>query len=349
MKSDGFTKWQSLLEYTTCMRNVFTVWEKFFFNHQSIEWLTHDQIKEFLMQLRVTLDVLEGFHLFDTLSLLSIASEDSGFPRRRHLDNLKYELSDLRANDLAKNTRILKSSFLEILFSTVKINVPLLERISKAQAYEVLASSPIFLPYKFNGIEELRVKHGSRRAFLCSWERYVVQNLPVKYVMLFEVSDKWNGDEVDVQSLSTILCEETSLIIKMNDLARYIDTSHAMIHPKWIGRIIFGPVFISHLTEDSHQLQQALNRVAGDGETLSASRVIYEYVISQGEFATKSLTDSRGHFHECIQKFAVRRQDAEYVERGVTHLEKHLFAPHAVIQQLDDDYRKSIGHTLNSY
>lgn len=351
MKNEDFTaEWSALLKYTACMRGIFDSWEQFFINRNQIEWLSHDKIQDLLVRLRVTLDVLEGFHLFDPLSTLSIAPENSGFPERRYLDQLTYELNGYQSEvgDLFQNTRVLKKSFLDTLFSTVEINVPLLERISKAQSREVLLTSNIFLPYKFNGLEELDSHGGQRRAFLCSWERYVVQNLPVKYFMLFEADDEWSNNSEDVKNLSAILCEETSLVVKLNALARHIDMTNALIHPKWVGRIIFGPVFISHLTEDNHQLQKALDRLSGHDEMLGASRIIYEYVISEGEEPVGRITDSFSRFHNCIQKFAVKERDPEHVERGATHVEKQLFAPHAVIQQLDDDYVKKIGHVLNS-
>lgn len=349
MKNEGYTaQWSALLNYTACMRKIFSSWEQFFMNRDSIEWLSHEQIKDLLTRLQVTLDVLEGFHLFDSLSSLTISPENSGFPERRYLDQLIYELKDVNSDDLSQDTRILKKSFLETLFSTVEINVPMLERISKAQSREVLATSSIFKPYKFNGIEELNARNGSRRAFLCSWERYLVQHLPVKYFMLFEVSDEWGSSADDVKNLSDVLREETSLITKLNSFARHIDMSNAFIHPKWVGRIILGPVFISHLTEDQHELQQALDRLSGPDEMLGASRIIYEYVVSESEEPTRYITDSYSRFHTCIQKFAVKERDPEHAERGVTHLEKHLFAPHSVIQQLDDDYCKKIGHELNS-
>lgn len=350
MKDDVYARWQFMRDYARCMRAVFDVWEQFFCKNISIDWLSHDQLRDMLMRLQVTLDVLEGLHLFDTLSSLSIASENSGFPHRKHLEQLIYEFNGSNGDDYSEKTRLIKKNFLETLFSTSEINVSHLERVSKAQSLEVLVNREIFLPFVFNSIEELTVLgKGQRRAFLCTWERYVVQSLPVKYVMLFEVSDKWAGDHDDLRQLIHILREETSLIVKMNELARHIDMSHALIHPKWIGRVILGPVFISHLTDDTHQLQNALNCCAGDGEMLNASRIIYEYVIAEEEHPTTSLTDSFGRFHNCIQKYAVRKLEPEHADRGVTHVEKHLFAPHSVIQHLDKEFIQEIGHRLNSY
>ncbi len=221
----------------------------------------------------------------------------------------------------------------------------MLENIAKAKAYQTLFTHDISLPFLFNGIEERMCDTHGRRAFVCFWERYT--DIPIKYVMLFEVSDAWMPDGDDLQKLIQSLQEETSLITGMEGLARGIDMSDARVYPKWIGRVILGPVWISNVTQDRHQLQSVVDNVAQSDKMRSASRIIYEYILSKREVEMEQLRDAQGRRYTHVQKFAVRL-DGEHYERGVTHLEKVLFAPHDVIQELDDAYRKEIGHQLFS-
>ena len=350
MKEGAYAQWEMLRKYMSCMRTIFGVWGHFFDEKLSVDWLTKNQVQDTLERLQVTLDILEGLHLFDTLSSISVATENSGFPHRRHLEDIVQKLNGSIEDDVSQETRLLKKKFLDDLFAKSEINVAFLEKISKAQSIEVLASREVFLPFMFNGINKLKVLNGQKRqVFVCSWEQFVVQGLPVKYVMVFEVSKKWTGDHDDMSQLVHVLREETSLVVKLNELARHIDMSHALIHPKWIGRVIFGPIFMSGLTDDKHQLQEALDGAAVNGEMLGASRIIYEYILSEDEFSTKTVPDSFGRMHNRMQKFGVRTLEPEHNSRGATHVEKHLFAPHSVIQGLDSDFVNDIGHRLNSY
>jgi len=343
MNDELFALWQPLRKYMACMSQTVDLWRGFLLT-QTIDWLPQKEIGEWLERIKTTLNVLEELHIYDELSSLSISSQSSGFPDSKHINQAKLML-DMMEKGGSINS--LKKAFLDTLFYEQSINIHLLEKVAKAKAENLLNKSDILMPFQLTMLHEIKSSTG-QRAFVCSWERYVMQPFPVKYVMLFDVSDKWSPSEEEINRLKHVLMEETSLIFSLKDFARTVDRSNADIHPKWIGRIILGPVFISNVTQDDHQLQHVLNDIAAPDEFLGASRIIYEYLVSEGEESVKTLIDPRGIRHTKIQKYA-SRCDGEHSERGVTHLEKHLFAPHDVIQRLDSEYRKEIGHQLNSY
>jgi hypothetical protein len=167
--------------------------------------------------------------------------------------------------------------------------------------------------------------------------------------MLFEVSQSWEPNGDDLTSFVRVLREDTEIVGSLEQLACDIDRSHAAIHPKWLGRVIGGPIFIAGVTQDVNLMQRALDQSEHKGDQFStASRVIYEYVVSCGEQPVYRLTDPHGNRHSCVQEYAVRSFD-EHHKRGVTHVEKHLFAPHRVIQSLTDECRRTLDHTIHTF
>jgi hypothetical protein len=175
------------------------------------------------------------------------------------------------------------------------------------------------------------------------FERYCYRNIPTLYVMYFVCNGEF--DTVLRGELETVLEEETSRLPLLGDLAVAIDRAIAPIHPSWLGRITAGPIFISQMTRDDHELQVVLDQSFACGEA-AASRLIYEYVVSEKDFSAERLYDAKGRNHSRLQEFAVRQFDDECRLRQVTNVEKHLFAPHSVVQNISEAFRSSIGHVI---
>ncbi len=327
MNDDKTTPWQLLHEYMTLMQYSVGLWEDFF-SSQTIDWLFPNEIQEWLLQIKSSLSILESLHAYDDMASLKIGLQSSGFPDGKYLNEI-LSLSKLPINE-EENIESLKRVFLDNLFSTCGVNYPLLEKISKIQATKMIHESKFLRPFEMTSFREIKSKNG-RRAYICSWNCYIIQSMPVKYVMLFEASDPWFPTEDNLSVLKKILQEETSIIFTLVDIAKSLDRSNAKLHPKWIGRIILGPVIVSNMTRDNHYLQKILDDQTKDGEFLITSGIIYEYLVAGDEEKVTSLIDPQGELHSCMQRYAVTSFDG-YGERGVTHCEKHQFIPHQVMQ-----------------
>ncbi|MFA5993458.1 MAG: hypothetical protein WC823_00700 [Parcubacteria group bacterium] len=334
---------RNLKKYIACVQQEIDVWDAFF-RSRKFDWMSNKQLESWLDSFRISINALEGNYVFDSGLSLDIVANSSGFPKNYHIDEVAEQWKSLQISGYNKSITKLKKAFIDQIFSARRINSPLLEEISKAYVEKTLSVSEPMHLYRFNFIEPCNAPNG-RKAFLCEWSQYTIQSILVTYTMLFESADDWEADDVNMKILSQVLRNETDMLTKLDELAADIDFSNAKIFPKWIGRIIVGPLFISHLTQDKHELQDALNAMADKDEHVCASRIIYEYVLSREESSVMSIKDPNGVEHEFMQKFAVR-SDGEYRERGVTYFEKFLFAPHLVMQLLDGEYRKEIGHQL---
>ncbi len=345
MNDNKYVSWQSLSQYIDSIRHSINQWE-IFFSTRTIDWLPASEINDWLQKIRGSYDVLEALYLYDEMKSVSFIPQSSGFVCVKHLIEM-YMLKNQGIDEEDDSLEGLKRVFLDNLFSTKKINYNLLEKIAKADAKNMIREKSILVPFELTFFKNLEGKSG-RRAYLCSWNTFVLQSLPVKYVMLFEATDPWYPNEANLNSLGELLREESTIVASMVDFAKIIDRASASIHPKWIGRIILGPVQISNFTEDEHHLQQILDSIGSPDDFISTSRIIYEYIVAEGEQSIKSLLDPSGELHKYMQNY-VARHDGEHSKRGVTHLEKHLFAPHQVIQVLDRQYIGEIDHQITIY
>lgn len=337
--------WKPLRDYLACISASVSLWRNFLSN-KSIDWMSVSDINQWLGRFENSLEALRELLMYDEQSSLDVQPERSGLPQHYHLNEIVHLWQQIDPDeDYLMIIARLKRAELDHIFESKTASIALLREITQTGLrMRLLKQEPMQL-FRWCGLVPLRSPHGGR-AYQCAWECYTTQPLPVRYVMIFDVSDEWHPNEENESELQSLLRHETDGLPKLGDLGRDIDRAHAHIHPKWIGRIVLGPLFVSHLTRDENKLQQALDALAEPGQYLAASRIIYEYVLSESENPMTELTDPEGRPHRRLQEFGVRLH-GEYYERQVTHLEKHLFAPHGVIQLLDEEYRKEIGHQLN--
>lgn len=332
---------EKLHAYMRCMHQSIDAWEDSLRKRNGVDWLSFDEIQVWLKRVRVTLEIMENVYIFDEKRSLIVETLGSGFPKRQHFDHINFTKRTARYDKGRIQT--VKRSFLNELFSNGD-QMPSLDRIARSLAFDLLFQNEVLEAFHFSGIERISNNNTREDAFVCSWER-ISDGVPVKYVMLFDVSDGWSIREQDMNELVLILRERTLFLAPMERIARSIDVAHTMIHPKWVGRIILGPVFISGVTCDDHALQSALNIISSEDMMKSASRIIYEYVISEKEVPVEGVHDQKGRLHTTMQKYVVRYEQEHY-QRGVTHLEKTLFAEHDIIQKLEPDFLREIGHTI---
>jgi hypothetical protein len=339
-------QWNELHQYIATLRSAVTTW-KTFFGERKIDWMTERSIQDWLGRLDVSFVSLRDRFVYDDNASLDIVPTNSGFPQHYHIEDIDRLALLVRSNKTDEQGSVtqLKRVFLDQVFEQKTTSQALLYDISQAGLTARLRTDIPYGLFTMGQIMKL-VSRNNRQSYSCVWEQYTIQPLPIRYVMVFEADRGWSPEGADLRQLAFVLQQETLGLPKLAELGGEIDRANARVYPKWIGRIILGPIFIARLTKDDHKLQQALDAVAVNAISKSASRIIYEYVLADSERVVSGLFDPQGVPHVCMQHFAVRLQ-GEHFERQVTHLEKHLFAPHDVIQQLDEDYRKEIGHQLN--
>lgn len=338
------TAWKPLHGYLSCVQGAVDDWRDFLAT-KDIDWMPNSEIQAWLNRFENTLLSLRDMLTYDEHTALDVRPDNSGLPQHYHVQEISRLHQSLDSSvDYQVLLARLKRAQLDHIFETGAHSPALLREIGQTRLRIRLQENEPLRLFHWCGIRMLDSPNGNQ-AFLCSWERYTAQPLPIRYVMVFETSDGWELNASNLDALKSVLRHETEGLPKLGDFGADIDRSHAHIHPKWIGRIVLGPLVLSHLTQDDHQLQQTLDSATTSGERLVASRIIYEYVLSDGEKPMSDLTDPEGRLHCRLQSFGVRLH-GEHYERQVTHLEKHLFVPHKVVQLLSEEYRKEIGHQL---
>lgn len=340
------SQWDELYAYIACMKTVVETWKSFFHTFKP-DYFASGQISKFLSGIGTSISALKGRYAYDTLNKLSFIPSASGFPMRYDIRAMEMDSIKLRDKEDEDTVRSqdLKNAFVGDIFSRKMVDPVFLEKIGKKLSEEILLESDPLSLFKIRSITQVEAKNG-QRSFVCTWERYGYTNVPSLYAMLFEYHSRDELSQGFIKELAILLREETSQMPLLNKLGHHIDYAMASVRPKRISRIITGPVFLPHLTKDDNLLQKLLDSQFGSDDCTAASRIIYEYVISENSINPKSLFDPKGRKHEEIQEFAIRCSDEECEKRGVTHVEKFLFAPHSVIQMLGEDYRKEIGHQL---
>jgi len=341
MDTSPFTQWQSLRSYTGMMQNMITVWRDFF-RAQVIDWIATDVTDSWLSKLQTGLEVLESQHVYDSLDRLVINTKDSGFPVRRHIDMLQY-LHERAVPDPDEH-RQAKQLFLDSLFANTEVGVSALAHVAKSRTTNRLASSSIIEPFGFVGIFTLKSPSTERNVYVCLWERFM--DKPMLYALVFEADADWKQSAEEMSELCEILQSVTSLELPLAKIAQRIDIADARIHPKWVSRIILGPVWIPNMTIADSKIQQLLDSEHNEAQ-LSASRVLYEYALSEREanMPNSRIRDQKGRKHQVTQVYTVRPEPM-YRERGAAFIQETLFMPHALIQQLGDEARVQMGHKL---
>lgn len=341
MDRNPLLQWQSLQSYTSMMHKMTAAWEDFF-RTQQIDWITTATTDAWLSRVKTSLDVLESRHIYDDLDALVINSKYSGFPIRRHIDMLQY--SQARVKDDPAKLRQAKQLFLDTLFTETKINLSALGHVAKCYADNRLASELVIEPFRFVGLYPLRAPSKERDAYVCIWERFT--DKPMLYAMVFEADVSWQQSVENMSELCENLQSVTALELPLAKVARRMDISDARIHPKWVSRVVLGPVWIPGITKDDHIIQRLLDNECND-EQGSASSILYEHVLSEREadVSTSRIRDQQGRKHNVTQDYTVRSESV-YRERGTTFMKETLFVPHKLIQHLESETRVRLGHQL---
>ena len=344
-KTSNSNQWDILRKYIAVLESNIGTWQKFVTSEFASEYFEVEMVSQWLVRVRTTMQLLRNEYMYDTMRLLGVCPVGSGFPEGLHVRQLTQLRNEVSLAPSLVPESVLRRSCLDQMFQQGSWNYWNLERVSKARVREVMQTvQPISL-FSLLNLEAVGTVHG-RTLYQCSFERYCYRNIPSLYVMVFECSEDGGASESTLTELLQILEEETSQLPLLGSLAQKVDQAHALIHPKWVGRMAFGPVFISGLTKDTHELQTAIDELYTTGEFGSVSRIIYEYVLAEKVEPVARLYDSVGRKHTELQEFAIRQFDSECAARKVTNVEKHLFAPHAVVQMLSDTFRREINHMI---
>ena len=332
--------WYTLLQYIKTVERECSVWKHFFETAFQSDQIDRQHIALWLDDMLRTFAVLEQKYLYDAKQVLSVSQIASGFPERFHIHQLAVYNESADVVSEASVRRL----FIDELFKTKHANQWMLERIAKVRASNLQKQGQVLSLFRIRSVQMIGISKGVYRYALC-FERYCYRNIPALYVMYFDCDGEFDASLQ--KELEIVLEEETSRLPLLGNLATSIDRAIALVHPYWIGRIAIGPVFISQMTHDDHELQQVLNQNFELG-AVAASRLIYEYVVSEKSFSAQRLYDAHGRNHSTLQEFAVRQLDEECQSRQVTYVEKHLFAPHFIVQNISEAFRSSIGHVIQS-
>lgn len=332
--------WYTLLRYIETLEHECSIWKRFFESEFQTDRIQRLDITEWLDDMLHTFKVLQQKYLYDSKHVLSVSQAASGFPERFHIHQLAVPDEVVESDSEAAIRRLL----IDEVFKTGHVNQWMLERIAKVRASVLQKQRKTLSLFRVRSVNLVDASNGVQHYSVC-FERYCYRNIPALYVMYFDCDDEF--DSGLQKELESVLDEETSRLPLLGDLATAIDRAIAPIHPCWVGRITVGPIFISRMTRDDHELQQVLDQNFDLGVS-AASRLIYEYVVSEKSFSSQRLYDAVGRSHTKLQEFAVRQFDEECRARQVTYVEKHLFAPHVVVQNVSEEFRSSIGHVIQS-
>ncbi len=332
---EKYLQWDELHQYNVQMQRMISVLQKYFAQYK-IMWMQSADIVQWLDRLSATLDILQCMYIYNTDDLVALSS--SGLPSRRHFDLLQLTVNNLRNSECVDISKQ-KTQFIDEIFRNRQINNVMLSDIAKTRGQQMCFDREIISPFQFTYLQERQCPHDSRKAFVCTWERIVNDSVLTKYVMLFEIDSQANDDFDEImERLQSAVRLETRLILQLDKHARHIDIVDAYIYPKWIGRLIVGPVWMGNFTDDDNVIQKIISKNT-NREDNCALQIIYEHTFSDHEVSINNVHDERGMKISHIQSFA-SSSIHEYKERGVVHSEEHIFAPHYVIRQLDVINRK---------
>ncbi len=332
--------WDALLRYISTLERECDIWRRFFESDFQSDHIGRDDVLSWITDMSRTFTVFRQMYVYDSKHTLSVSQVASGFPERFHVHQLA--VYDESADSVSEAS--VRRMFLDDLFKHKHANQWLLERVAKAGAASLRKQGPVLALFRVRSVRCIDIIEGQRH-YAMIFERYCYRNIPALYVMYFDCDGEF--DAVLQHELEVVLEEETSRLPLLGDLATAIDRAIAPIHPYWVGRVTAGPIFISRMTRDDHELQQVLDQNYELGAA-AASRLIYEYVVSEKSFSAQRLYDAKGRNHSRLQDFVIRQLDEECRSRQVTHVEKHLFAPHFVVQNVSEIFRSGIGHVIQS-
>ncbi len=336
-----------LLPYTAVMTNTIRQWRQFLLqNGNRSEWFTKEEVANWLNRAKATVNAMMLRYVFDQIDELYVDLFASGFPHRYNIRILSDEIKQPMDVKKVRQKRLeLQRAFLDDLRKRQKANIVFLHEISLTHVHEVLSTTGPMKDFNVVSLRKVIKKPGqTKEQYVCVFERYGHRNLPTLYSLHFEFDGEL--DNSSASHLAMVLEAETSDLTKLKPLAERIDQSSGKLHPKVLCRIIAGPVFVNRFTLDDNPLQAALNGQESKPLSVSASRIIHECIMSESETTMHSLMDPHGNKMSVLQQFAVRGLDDECQEREVTHVEKYLFAPHRIIQTMDESWRKEINHTV---
>lgn len=338
-------QWHALNTYAATMEGCIAAWKHVLQTACKLEHMPTTVAVDWVDRVLKTIKLLRNEYVYDSMRTLGVYPVGSGFPERTHIQLLMQLHREGVITRSTVTEQDFRRSFLDQLFQQRSVNYWMLERIAKAHVKKTLQTvKPVGL-FCMLGLEQIGTING-RMIYRCRFERYCYRHIPSLYTLVFECSEPDGINDTIMAELLPILEEETSQLPLLGSFAEKVDQAHALIHPKWVGRLVLGPVFISGVTKDNHELQRVLDAAYAPEQSGAVSRIIYEYIVSEKVVQVSRLFDAVGRKHPELQQFAVRQFDTECLARKVTYVEKHLFAPHAIVQRLSDHFRSEIGHTI---
>ncbi len=338
--------WEGVTRYCNAVEKSITCWHHFMAKEFTSDYFTKEEVLAWLDRAKCTISTLHDLYLYDAQTSFAFHPLGSGFPERTHVQILESFALKVR-NQVPRHVgeQELKRAFLDHLFSEKLVSHSILREIATVRAEQVLSTHDPLKQFAVRYLHRLDVVNGNP-SYACCFERYCYTHRPSLYVVVFEYSGGHELTEEEIEEIAYVMREETSRMPKLGHFAQQLDQACALIHPKWIGRISLGPVFMSHHTEDEHQLQVVLNELGTKRDLRVASRIIYEYVLAESESEVQRLSDPKGRRHTVLQQYAVRQLNDACADRLVSYVEKHLFTSHAVAQRLPHGFCSETGHVL---
>jgi hypothetical protein len=304
---------------------------------------------------RLQLDIIEGYlaRLTATFAALSIKHllagragavpmgfeidrRDSGFPVFREVMQMATDRAqaDRHLASLPARAELKERMLAQILRERVlprKLQYAMSQRVY----YEALAGTPLFYAQNHPELVWLAGKGRERKRWLAHWAVYdSTTSLPAIYLMVVEDSgaaplaqdqERWPRaqDHLVAQSLNAL---------KLLTIARGFDEDFDDLHPKFLRRIIVGPMYSHAFTEQSGPLRDILAEAAGvEGRDWALSWTTESLVAKAGEMR-------RTGFFSRVERqvYELSAEDPAAVDAGLTRFDRSIILPVRAYQVMAD-------------
>ena len=267
---------------------------------------------------------------------LEIDRAESGFPVFRELLQMANDLvqADRHLESLPSQER-LKSEIVDQILQSRTIPRDLQFALSQRIYYEILRDKPLFLAQSDPQLVWLGKVAGQPRRYLIHWAVYDSQtNLPIIYIMGIEESGEGalNLDERRWSRAQEHLLAQSLSSLKLLTIATGFDKDFEDIHPKYLKRILLGPMYSNTFTRQ----HDSLRAILADAEGTPGQDWLFvwttETLLSKSTKRTRS-----GLFGEVMQEiYELDHIDADLFDSGATRIERSIILPDRPYQTLVD-------------
>ncbi|WP_020592182.1 hypothetical protein [Kiloniella laminariae] len=313
-----------------------------------------DIVEGYLKCLSSTFSALSYKHLIAAFisnalpQVLEIDRKDSGFPVYRELLQMANDFVQAEKHLISLPAQEqLKEQMLGQILGDLKIPRDLQFALSQRIYYEHLQSRALFWPQNDPQISWVENRGAHRRSYLLHWAIFDSQtNLPVIYIMKLEDSGDLplQRDDKRWPRVQSHLAAQSPLSLKLVTIASGFDQDFDDLHPKFLRRIIVGPMYSDTFTEQTGPLQQILAEAAGEPGLDWALAWTIESLISN-----RAERKSVGIFEKVDREiFELDHYGRSEAETGATETQRSLILPQRPYQILQD--RDPVGlRTVRKY